>query len=107
MIRFDRHNDVSYCYAIMTRTTIMLPETLRREIKERARVIGVSFGEYIRRAMEMTVLKPLESRGLRERQTWWKQMQEISAKTSNVEMSDGSENHDLYLTKWTKEDKFP
>ena len=36
----------------MKRTTIMLPEELRVRAGERARKLGLSLGEFIRRSME-------------------------------------------------------
>jgi len=36
----------------MKRTTVMLPEELRARAARRARTLGVSLGEFIRRAME-------------------------------------------------------
>jgi hypothetical protein len=36
----------------MKRTTVMLPEELRARAARRARKLGVSLGEFIRRAME-------------------------------------------------------
>lgn len=35
----------------MTRTTIMLPETLKTEAQERAHELGLSMGELIRRSL--------------------------------------------------------
>lgn len=39
----------------MTRTTVMLPETLKLEAKERAKELGLSMGELIRKALRDTL----------------------------------------------------
>ena len=36
----------------MKRTTLMLPEQLRAQAKRRARLLGISFGELVRRSVE-------------------------------------------------------
>jgi Arc/MetJ-type ribon-helix-helix transcriptional regulator len=41
-----------YYGGIMKRTTVMLPEELRARAMRRARNLGLSLGEFIRRAME-------------------------------------------------------
>lgn len=42
----------------MTRTTIVLPEPLKRRTKEKARAEGVSFAEFVRQAVELAVNEP-------------------------------------------------
>jgi len=46
----------------MNRTTIMLPEELKRQAQERARVAGISFGELVRRSLTATVSTPPPNR---------------------------------------------
>ncbi len=42
----------------MNRTTIMLPEELKRQAQERAMAAGISFGELVRRSLTITVSTP-------------------------------------------------
>ena len=42
----------------MNRTTIMLPEELKRQAQERAMATGISFGELVRRSLTATVSTP-------------------------------------------------
>lgn len=42
----------------MNRTTIMLPEELKRQAQERAMATGISFGELVRRSLTDTVSAP-------------------------------------------------
>ncbi|MCD4749557.1 MAG: ribbon-helix-helix domain-containing protein [Thermoanaerobaculales bacterium] len=42
----------------MNRTTIMLPEELKRQVQERAMAAGISFGELVRRSLTTTVSTP-------------------------------------------------
>lgn len=42
----------------MNRTTIMLPEELKRQAQERAMAAGISFGELVRRSLTATVSTP-------------------------------------------------
>jgi len=42
----------------MNRTTIMLPEELKRRAQERASADGISFGELVRRSLAATVSTP-------------------------------------------------
>ena len=42
----------------MNRTTVMLPEELKRQAQERAMAAGISFGELVRRSLAATVSTP-------------------------------------------------
>ncbi len=42
----------------MNRTTIMLPEELKRQAQEHAMATGISFGELVRRSLTATVSTP-------------------------------------------------
>ena len=42
----------------MNRTTIMLPEELKRQAQERAAAAGISFGELVRRSLTNAVSTP-------------------------------------------------
>jgi hypothetical protein len=42
----------------MNRTTIMLPEELKRQAQEQAMAAGISFGELVRRSLTATVSTP-------------------------------------------------
>lgn len=77
---------VALLYGIMHRTTIMLPDELRRRLSEQAHRRGISAGELIRKAL----IKELES------------AVEENAFLSDIrlaqsEIRDAAEKHDTYL----------
>ena len=56
-----RHNDV------VQRTTIILPEQLKRRTLEKARADGISFAEFVRRAVELALNEPPSRASQRKR----------------------------------------
>lgn len=56
-----RHNDV------VQRTTIILPEQLKRRTLEKARANGISFAEFVRRAVELALNEPPSRASQRKR----------------------------------------
>ena len=51
----------------MRRTTIVLPERLKRRTVEKARADGISFAEFVRRAVETAVDEPASKASQRKR----------------------------------------
>ncbi len=74
----------------MNRTTIMLPEELKRQAQERAAAAGISFGELVRRSLTNTVSKPPLERTEDP-------LFADSGTFLGQAPSDLSEEHDLYL----------
>lgn len=61
------------CYddgIIMQRTTIVLPPSLKQRAGECARGLGLSFGEFVRRAVEKAVCEKAPRRG-KNRDPFW------------------------------------
>lgn len=75
------------------RTTIVLPDPLKRRAVARAREQGVSFAEFVRRAVENMLIKP--PRGAGEKKTgdrFWDNLE-----IYNGGPSDAAARHDDYL----------
>lgn len=53
----------------MTRTTIVLPEPLKRHTEEQARRAGMSFAEFVRRALQAAINEPPVAAAQRRRKT--------------------------------------
>jgi hypothetical protein len=51
----------------MQRTTIVLPERLKKRTLEKARADGISFAEFVRRAVELAVNEPPSRASQRKR----------------------------------------
>jgi hypothetical protein len=51
----------------MTRTTIVLPEELKRRSVEKARAEGISFAAFVRHAVELSVNEPPSAAAQRNR----------------------------------------
>ena len=74
----------------MNRTTIMLPEELKRQAQERAMATGISFGELVRRSLTAAVSTPPPKR------TKDPLLADSGTYLGNAP-SDLSEDHDQYL----------
>ncbi|KKM65818.1 hypothetical protein LCGC14_1487460 [marine sediment metagenome] len=76
--------------AVMTRTSIMLPDSLKRNAEKKARSLGISLGEYIRRSIELSCkrgdLSDEDDPFIRDTKTYLKK----SPKDSSME-------HDKYI----------
>lgn len=76
----------------MQRTTIMLPEELKRRALRRARELGISFGEFVRTCMDEGVKKPNKNKG-KPRDAFFAD----HAVWSGPAPRDGARNTDTYL----------
>ena len=74
------------------RTTVVLPPTLKRRATARARAQKISFGEFVRRALE-TELSGVKPRGRRKLDSFLNSNTVYLGDTP----SDGAMNHDHYL----------
>ena len=81
----------------MQRTTIVLPEPLKRRSMERARAAGVSFAEFIRKAVELALSEPLPESIRRNRQAALRAMRDFREDAPSAGPSDLTKNLDDYL----------
>ena len=54
----------------MQRTTVVLPLPLKQRASERARQLGISFGEFVRRAVDRAIRETAPPRGKRQDPFW-------------------------------------
>ncbi len=54
----------------MQRTTIILPETLKQMATDSARSLGISFGEFVRRAVEKKLRESAPLPGMKGDRFW-------------------------------------
>ncbi|MBI3698420.1 MAG: ribbon-helix-helix protein, CopG family [Acidobacteria bacterium] len=74
------------------RTTVVLSLKLKQEVTAQARAQGISFGEFVRRALEKAATRSAP-RGNKRSDPFW----DDDAVFQGDVPSDLSKNHDLYL----------
>jgi hypothetical protein len=82
----------------MTRTTIVLPETIKSIAVKNAQAEGISFGEFVRKSLEASIrVKANEDKTYsRKHDPLFSGMKKLSHSTKHG-VTDGSVNHDKYL----------
>lgn len=81
-----------YVYIIMLRTTVVLPSRLKDAALQQARSAGISFGEFLRRAVEKALADSAPRRGGRRDSLF-----DDTAVFHGKVPSDLSRRHDSYL----------
>ncbi len=81
----------------MQRTTIILPEQLRRRTLEKARAEGISFAEFVRRAVELAVNEPPSRASQRKRLAAIEAMRAFREDTPSGGPADLAINIDEYV----------
>ena len=79
----------------MIRTTIMIPEATKERVEDLAQREGLSFAEFIRRAIEGEVAKKSQPAG-RSRDSLFEGFDRLLSEAS-AGSRDGSEDHDRHL----------
>ncbi|MBI4402558.1 MAG: ribbon-helix-helix protein, CopG family [Deltaproteobacteria bacterium] len=78
---------------MMNRTTILLPNSLKREAEEKARALGLSLGELIRKALRIIIESQDARKTQKSRDSLFSDASVFRGKTPrNVSL-----DHDLYL----------
>jgi metal-responsive CopG/Arc/MetJ family transcriptional regulator len=81
----------------MQRTTIVLPEQLKQRTMEKARADGISFSEFVRRAVELAVNEPPSRKSQRERRAAIEAMREFRDDALSGGPADLAINIDKYV----------
>jgi hypothetical protein len=81
----------------MQRTTIILPERLKQRTVEKARADGVSFAEFVRRAVELAVNEPPSSAVQRNRRAAIEAMRAFRDDAPSGGRADLATNIDEYV----------
>ncbi|MGI8602104.1 MAG: CopG family transcriptional regulator [Verrucomicrobiales bacterium] len=81
----------------MKRTTIVLPEPLKRRSIEKARAEGVSFAEFVRRAVEVAITEPPSHASQRKRLAAWEAMRTFREEAHSAGPADLAKNLDDYI----------
>jgi hypothetical protein len=81
----------------MQRTTIVLPEKLKQRTVEKARADGISFAEFVRRAVELAVNEPPSRASQRKRRAAIDAMRAFRDEGSSGGPADLAVNIDDYV----------
>ena len=81
----------------MQRTTIVLPEGLKRRTVEKARAGGISFAEFVRRAVELAVNEPPSQASQRKRRAAIEAMRAFRDDAPSARPADLAINIDDYV----------
>ena len=81
----------------MKRTTIVLPDALKRRSVEKARAEGVSFAEFVRRAVEAAVMETPSVAARRKRLAAWEAMRTFADGYVGETPPDLAKNLDDYV----------
>ncbi len=82
----------------MTRTTIVLPEEIKSIAVKNAQAAGISFGEFVRRSLEMAIKKGHDEHKSHSRghDSLFAGMRKLKG-TAKPGIRDGASHHDEYL----------
>ncbi len=81
----------------MTRTSIMLTQEIKEKAIGEARAQGISFGEFVRRALEQAIVHHKRKKSFdRSQDPLFQEMYTLSSKIQSS-ISDASIHHDDYL----------